>query len=122
ACALTDCALTVLSTVISSPPGREHSVIDAGALALSKDLGPTHLGHQSMGELMDPEGGPQLWEGARVVSVTQEHGIINRRLSVGAKVRILVNHSCLTAAEHDHYAVVDGEQVSGHWRIWRRRD
>ena len=122
ACALADCALTVLATVISSPPGQDHSVIDAGALALSKDLGPIHLGHQSMGELLDPEGGPGLWDGARVVSVTQEHGIINRRLKVGAKVRVLVNHSCLTAAEHDHYAVVEGEQVSGRWKIWRQRD
>jgi D-serine deaminase-like pyridoxal phosphate-dependent protein len=122
ACALEDCALTVLATVISSPPGRDHSVIDAGALALSKDLGPTHLGHQSMGELLHPDGGLKPWDGARVVSVTQEHGIINRRLKVGTKVRVLVNHSCLTAAEHDHYAVVEGEQVAGRWRIWRQRD
>jgi len=116
ACELKDCALTVLATVISSPPGRDHSVVDAGALALSKDLGPIHLGHQSMGEILSPDGG------GRVVSVTQEHGIIDRRLKVGSKVRILVNHSCLTAAEHDHYAVVDGEEVAGRWRIWRRRD
>src|SRR5581483_3051962 len=48
ACALEDCALTVLATVISSSAsGSDHSVIDAGALALSKDLGPLHLGHQS---------------------------------------------------------------------------
>jgi D-serine deaminase-like pyridoxal phosphate-dependent protein len=116
ACALEDCALTVLATVISAPPGADHSVIDAGALALSKDLGPVHLGHQSMGELLHPDGG------GRVVSVTQEHGIINRRLKVGTKVRILVNHSCLTAAEHDHYAVVNGEQVEGRWKVWRQRD
>jgi len=116
ACERKDCALTVLATVISSPPGRDHSVIDAGALALSKDLGPIHLGHQSMGELVHPDGG------GRVVSVTQEHGIVDRRLKVGAKVRILVNHSCLTAAEHDHYAVVEGEDVAGRWRIWRQRD
>jgi D-serine deaminase-like pyridoxal phosphate-dependent protein len=122
ACSLRDCALTVLATVISSPPGREHSVIDAGALALSKDLGPVHLGHQSMGELLDPEDPTRLWDGARVLSVTQEHGIINRRLKVGTRVRILVNHSCLTAAQFDHYDVVDREQVVGRWRIWRTRD
>ncbi|MHA2395150.1 MAG: alanine racemase, partial [Candidatus Thorarchaeota archaeon] len=40
-CEATDCALTVLSSVISANPDR--AVIDAGATALSKDKGPTNV-------------------------------------------------------------------------------
>ena len=34
-----DCALSVAATVVSSRPGADHCVIDAGALALSVDPG-----------------------------------------------------------------------------------
>ena len=36
-CSIDDCAVTVLASVVSSQPGAGHCVIDAGALALSKD-------------------------------------------------------------------------------------
>jgi D-serine deaminase-like pyridoxal phosphate-dependent protein len=43
------------------------------------------------------------------------------RLAVGEKLRILPNHSCLTAALFDRYHVVRGEDVVDEWTIWRRR-
>ena len=39
----------------------------------------------------------------------------------GEKLRILPNHSCLTAAMFDRYDVVRGEDVVDVWRIWRGR-
>jgi D-serine deaminase-like pyridoxal phosphate-dependent protein len=40
---------------------------------------------------------------------------------VGSQVRILPNHSCLTAACFDEYVVVRGEEVVDRWKIWRGR-
>ena len=46
---------------------------------------------------------------------------VEGRLVVGDKVRILANHSCLSAALFDEYWVVRGEDVVNRWRIWRGR-
>jgi threo-3-hydroxy-D-aspartate ammonia-lyase len=120
-CAVGDCAVTVLAGVISSQPGGRHSVIDAGALALSKDTGPEHAPHATMGELFADYERGTLHADRRVVSLSQEHGIINARLPVGERVRILPNHSCLTAACFDEYYVVRGDDVVDRWKIWRGR-
>lgn len=118
-CGVGDCALTVLSSVVSR--GRDHAVVDAGALALSKDTGPawspTHYGR-----VFSDEGAASLRDDVRVTSVSQEHGILDRPLAVGTRVRILPNHSCLTAANFDRYHVVRGEEVVDAWAVWRGRD
>src|SRR5574341_2397019 len=44
-----DVGVTVLTTVVSHQPGAAHFVVDAGALSLSKDPGPSHVGPQAMG-------------------------------------------------------------------------
>lgn len=119
-CELSDCAVTVLASVVSSSPERGQCVIDAGALALSKDLGPPgdapHYGRVRVsGE------GSELHPETRVVSVSQEHGIVNASLPVGAEVRVLPNHSCLTVAHFDAFTLVRGTQILGSWKIWRSR-
>jgi len=43
------------------------------------------------------------------------------RAKVGARVRIMPNHSCLTAAMFDAYDVVRGEEIVGRWTIHRGR-
>src|SRR5712691_1612162 len=68
-CKPSDVAVSVLATVVSHQPGASHFVVDAGALSLSKDLGPTHLGlDTAFGAVKDH---PEL-TGA---SVSQEHGV-----------------------------------------------
>ena len=55
--------------------------------------------------------------------MNQEHGFIEAatplpyaELPVGARLRLLPNHSCMTAAMHDCYHVVDGsEEVVAAW-------
>lgn len=120
-CTVRDCAVTVLSSVVSSQPGADHSVIDAGALALSKDLGPSHAPHSTMGEIFTDPGGGTLRGDARVTSVSQEHGLVNAPLPIGTKVRILPNHSCLTVACFDQYYVARGYEIVDRWKIWRGR-
>jgi len=55
------------------------------------------------------------------MTVSQEHGIVTAPLDVGDRVRILPNHSCLTAACFDEYHVVRGDEVVDRWRVWRGR-
>ncbi len=129
-CAVGDCALSVLATVISHQPGAPHAVVDAGALALSKDLGPADAARRrGHGPLLRGLSGSELEPRLEVRSVTQEHGIVagtspadvEGRLAVGEQVRILANHSCLAAALFEEYVVVRGEEVLARWRIRRER-
>jgi len=119
ACDLDRPAVTVLSTIVSTNAGAGRSVSDAGALVLSKDLGPDSPPHYGRvyGSLYDPV--PD--SGTRVVSVSQEHAILSAALPVGTRVRILPNHSCLTVAQFDHFTVVRGNRVMDRWKIWRAR-
>lgn len=120
ACSPSDCAATVLATVVSSSEARGQAIVDAGALALSADPGPAHA-RPSFGRLYDDYGRGTLRHNARLVSVSQEHGIVDRALPSGERVRILPNHSCLVTACFDAFYVVDGESVLDSWKIWRGR-
>ncbi len=122
-CEPRDVAVTVLATVVSHQPGAAHFVVDAGALSLSKDLGPTHLGLEAVyGEV---RGHPEL----RVASVSQEHGLIRAaapaaiegKFKVGQQIEIIPNHSCLTEAHFDEYVVVQGDRMMDRWHIERGR-
>jgi len=119
-CAATDCAVTVLATVVSSQPRAAHCVVDAGALALSKDTAP-QLAAAGFGTVFDDYTSGTLLPGARLTGLSQEHGTLIPRLPVGTRVRILPNHSCLTVACFDEYHVVRGDTVVDRWKIWRGR-
>lgn len=122
-CRPEDVAVSVLATVVSHQPGASHFVVDAGALSLSKDLGPSHLGLEAAFGAV--KGHPEL----TVASVSQEHGLIRAaapaaiegKFKVGQQVEIIPNHSCLTEAHFDEYAVVEGGRVMDRWHIERGR-
>ncbi len=120
-CGVGDCAVTVLASVVSCRPGDGRCVVDAGALALSKDRGPDLPERPSMGEVFADYEAAALDHEARLLSLSQEHGILSVPRPVGSRVRVLPNHSCLTAAHFDEYAVVRGDEVVDRWRIWRGR-
>ncbi len=114
-CRMEDIALSVLASVIGHRRRDNVLLIDAGALALSKDRStaelPTDCGY---GLVCEAESGRPI-PGLRVHLVNQEHGFVTadgalpfERLGVGTKVRILPNHSCITAAAHGLYHVTDG--------------
>ena len=118
-CEVRDCAVSVLSTVVSSAPlGKDRAVADCGALALSKDLGPDDPPHYGRIFASLEAGG--LGED-KVVSVSQEHGQVTGAFSVGDKLRILPNHACLTVAHFDYFDVVRGAEVVDRWKIGRER-
>lgn len=117
-CDASDCALTVWASVVSS--ARDHAVVDAGALALSKDAGHGD-GKPSMGRLYREHTGGGLRDDARLSALSQEHGVVDAPLPIGSRVRILPNHSCLTNACFDRVHAVRGEEVVDVWRVWRER-
>ena len=121
-CAFDDCALTVLAAVVHRDRARRKVIIDAGAVALSKDRGPVEFDPTcGYGRVLDLEGAET---GLRVGALSQEHGEVQVEdesqldaLHVGARVRVLANHSCLSAAQHTHYHVLEGPRVVDRWEI-----
>ena len=120
---LDDCALSVLASVVHRDRARGHLVLDAGAIALSKDRGAALDGAEAgYGRLLSLDGADL---GLQVHSVSQEHGVVRvpdalfDQLPVGARVRVLVNHSCLTAAQHAEYQVLEGGRIVDRWAIHR---
>lgn len=123
-CGIEDIAISVLSSVIGHNQRHGRVLIDAGFLALSRDRGTADLPIDwGYGAVCDAKTGALL-EGFRVESTNQEHGIITAtegeidwsRFPVGARVRIIPNHACATAAAYDRYFVTDGgDRITGTW-------
>lgn len=103
-CAIEDCALTILATVVSVP-ARDRAVVDAGSKTLSNDpLRPRSGGH-----------GWILGRKSRLKSLSEEHGAIEVEpgevFRVGERVRILPNHACVVANLHDRLLGVRRDRV-----------
>lgn len=112
-CRPEDIAISVLATVIGRR-GDGKAIIDAGWTALSRDLGRSlRDGRATYGAVCDLGG--RLLPGLAVVGVNQEHGIVGPidagatvPLEIGDRVRILPNHACATATQHERYHVIAG--------------
>jgi D-serine deaminase-like pyridoxal phosphate-dependent protein len=115
-CAPDDCAATILATVASHYPDRNQMLIDAGALALSKDTGAVQFSSEiTYGAVMENQD-------LKLVSLSQEHGLIEGRNPIpfdshpiGSRVRIIPNHSCLAASLFSRYHIVEGVEVVDEW-------
>ncbi|KAK0465059.1 putative serine dehydratase domain-containing protein [Desarmillaria tabescens] len=115
-------AQRVRATVVSYYPGRgkdgtDEALIDAGAIAFSKDTGPSG----GYGDVLG-----KAW---RVGRISQEHGILTRtdngpKLQLGEVVDIVGQHACLIAAAYPWYYIVDsdienGEKIVDVWVPWK---
>jgi D-serine deaminase-like pyridoxal phosphate-dependent protein len=119
-CETDEIAFSVLATVISVHPEHDRAVIDAGALALSKDPGPTHVNPDcGFGVPVALEDQHPL-PGLRLTALTQEHGALSgpgvEALRPGTRIRIVPNHSCLAAACFESYHVLRGIEIVDEWR------
>lgn len=120
-CAFSDCALTVLAAVVHRSFDKKQVIIDAGAIALSKDRGAVSFDAGcGYGAVQDIDGNRL---GLNVDGVSQEHGKIFvkdetllEKLKVGTRLRILANHSCMTAAQFDYYNVLENGSLAGQWQ------
>ena len=115
-------AQRVLATVISYYSGRgvdgtDEALCDAGAIAMSKDAGPSG----GFGGVVGKK-----W---RLGRISQEHGVLVRsqnslqvysggstldeELTIGEQIQIVGQHACLIAAAYPWYYVVDSRDVGG---------
>lgn len=91
ACTEQDCALTVLSSVVSRP-SRERAILDAGSKCLSSDF-------HHLTERMTGYGYLKGSRGTTVARLSEEHGVVELTdhdppLAIGDRVEIIPNHAC----------------------------
>lgn len=122
-CSREDIAVTVLASIIGRNESENRFLIDAGALALSKDRSTQSTPHDAgYGAVWNIDGEATFGD-CTVQRAYQEHGVAAssvfldlEQLPVGRRVRVAPNHSCITAAAHDRYYVVEGgREVVAEW-------
>lgn len=124
-CTNDDIALSVLCTVISLKHNQNRIITDAGGVALSKDQSTRGTDFDcGYGLVCDVNG--TIIDNLMVTGANQEHGIITTKdgsefdfdaYPIGTRLRILPNHSCMTAAAYDCYNVIDdSEEISETWQ------
>jgi D-serine deaminase-like pyridoxal phosphate-dependent protein len=111
ACAIEDCAATILVTVVSSAvPGR--MIIDGGSKTFSSDR---CVAADGFGHLLDcPD--------AFFERMNEEHGFFDvtrasRKWRTGERLRVLPNHICVAMNLHEQVYAVRGEEVVDAWRV-----
>ncbi|GAB5520422.1 MAG: D-TA family PLP-dependent enzyme [Rhodothermales bacterium] len=112
---LQDCALSVLTSVISKrrdANSYERLFVDAGKKVLTSDQGYGLTGYGTLlynARVMTP------LPHAEVVGLSEEHGWIRVRggatLDVGDRVRLVPNHACVVVNTQPHLYLVDGDEV-----------
>ncbi len=106
ACGWDDCAVTVLSTIVSVPT-PDRALIDAGSKALTMDL----LGLEGYGVV-------HALGDAPVYALNEEHGYLDisrleTKPAVGDLVRITPNHVCPVSNLFDRVVFIRGGAVLG---------
>jgi D-serine deaminase-like pyridoxal phosphate-dependent protein len=106
ACDYEDCALTVLTTVVSRPTNA-RAIVDAGTKSLTSDL----LGLEGYGVAHD-------FGDARVYAANEEHGYLDishltHKPSLGSRIKITPNHVCPVTNLFDEVVFVSGHDVLG---------
>ena len=125
-CSVDDIALSVLTTVIGHQPEKGWILTDAGWMALSRDRGTAGQAvDQGYGVVCDVEGRPIDDCDLIVSGANQEHGILSHRAGgsiaieqypIGRLLRVLPNHACATAAQHQAYQVLGaGGEIEATW-------
>jgi D-serine deaminase-like pyridoxal phosphate-dependent protein len=110
---LEDCALSVITTVVStSVPGR--AIVDAGSKTLSSDTHQVTDGRGFGIVKTDPD--------AEVERLSEEHGNLNiarstRPYRVGERLEIIPNHVCTTVNMHNRIYGARGERVESVWEV-----
>jgi D-serine deaminase-like pyridoxal phosphate-dependent protein len=105
-CSFDDCALSMLTTVVSVPTSQ-RAIVDAGTKSLTSDL----LGMKGYGVV------PALG-GAEVYTASEEHGFVDtshlkHQPAVGDRIKITPNHVCPVVNLFDEVVFVRGAEVLG---------
>jgi D-serine deaminase-like pyridoxal phosphate-dependent protein len=124
AATLDDCALTVLTTVVSTKArthGPDRAFVDAGKKVLTTDTG---AGTDGYGIVLPDADAMTPHPGLRVARLSEEHGWLEgpgaSALQVGDRLRLVPNHACVTVATQPRLYVVDGSSVTDTWPVEAR--
>jgi D-serine deaminase-like pyridoxal phosphate-dependent protein len=103
-CDWEDCALSVLTTVVSTP-ATGRAIVDAGSKALSSDL----MGLEGHGGVVEH---PQI----QIAGLSEEHGHLRypatlEPLRVGQRLRIIPNHACTVSNLFEEVVFIRKGQV-----------
>jgi len=113
ACALEDCAASILATVVSTArPG--HMIIDGGSKTFSSDR-LSNSAEVTFGHLVEAPG-------ARFHKMNEEHGFIDLThadtgFQVGDRVHMIPNHICVAVNLHERVYGIRGNQVEEVWTV-----
>jgi D-serine deaminase-like pyridoxal phosphate-dependent protein len=113
AASFSDCALSVLVTVVSTAVSG-HAIVDGGSKTFSSDR---YQAEDGVGFGLVKED-----HAAVVEKLSEEHGHLNvarseHKYKVGERLSIIPNHVCTTLNLHDEVYGVRGEQVETSWRV-----
>ncbi len=114
-----DCALRILTTVVSRPtPTR--AILDAGSKALSSDRWNTAPDEAQAGTF-----GLLSVEDAAIVALSEEHGHVDVSLGtqprIGDRVTVIPNHCCVACNLQSVVHGVRGDQVEAVFEVRARR-
>ncbi len=112
AASLEQCALTVLTTVVSTKKraeGPDRAFVDAGKKILTTDTGAETEGY---GIVLRDAATMTPTSEMRVDRLSEEHGWLEgpaaASLQVGDRLRLVPNHACVSIATQPHFHLVDG--------------
>jgi len=121
AASLKDCALTVLTTVVSTqtkPDGTQRAFVDAGKKVFTTDTG---YGTDGYGVVLADAGTMTPASDLRLDRLSEEHGWLeipsSSTLDVGDRLCIVPNHACVTVANHSALHLVEGKTVVDTWSV-----
>ncbi|MCB9537582.1 MAG: alanine racemase [Myxococcales bacterium] len=108
-----DCALTVLTTVVSRGDDR-RAICDAGSKTFSSDRGAHGTDRVPFGVLPDVPG-------LGLVGLSEEHGWLRAEAAdapqPGERLRIVPAHACAVVNLARHLWIVQGERVVDRWPV-----
>ena len=110
---LDDCALKIMTTVVSRPTA-ERGILDGGSKVFSSDV----MGLEGHGLILEyPE--------ARFYGQSEEHGHVDfsacaRKPEVGERVTVIPNHCCVVSNLFNQMIGVRGDQVEVMWPVAAR--
>ncbi len=118
-CAESDIAVAMACPVVAKNESRNEIIIHGGAVHFSKDHLFDSNEEKFFGEVvvLEEEGWSPIVEGIKLVSLSQEHGVLRasaevfEAIEVGDVLGVLPIHSCLTANLMKSYTTLNGQEI-----------
>lgn len=119
-CSDDEIAVAVACPVVAKNAERNEVIIHGGAVHFSKDHLFDETEQKFFGEvvILEEEGWSSIIEGIKLISLSQEHGILKvtpeifETIEIGDVLGVLPIHSCLTANLMKSYVTFDGQIIN----------